>query len=112
MVSPAAAACHLRGRWLAKKRWNYWAVTTKDHLFSVTISNIDYIGMVFLYFGDFKAKRITEKTIITRSVPGLHAAAGERIGLRFAVGRQRSISSRSTRESGLRSAYRISRVYR
>ncbi len=56
---------NLRGRWLAKKRWNYWAVTTKDHLFSVTISNIDYIGMVFLYFGDFKAQRIVEKTIIT-----------------------------------------------
>ncbi|MBN1265277.1 MAG: DUF2804 domain-containing protein [Anaerolineales bacterium] len=67
---------NLRGRWLAKKRWNYWAVTTKTHLFSVTISNEDYIGMVFLYFGDFQTGVIKEKTIITLFGSGVHMPTG------------------------------------
>jgi hypothetical protein len=48
---------------MRKKRWNYWAVTTPDFLFSITISNVDYLGMVFAYFFDFKTKRFTEKTL-------------------------------------------------
>jgi len=67
---------NLRGRWLAKKRWNYWAVTTKTHLFSVTISNVDYIGMVFLYFGDFERGEVQEKTIITLLGAGVQMPTG------------------------------------
>ena len=55
--------CNLSGHFLRKKRWNYWAVTTSDSLFSITISNVDYLGMVFAYFLDFKTKRFTEKTL-------------------------------------------------
>lgn len=63
---------NVQGRWLAKKRWNYWAVTTPTHLFSATISNIDYIGMVFIYLGDFTTGRIYEKTIVTPFGAGCH----------------------------------------
>jgi hypothetical protein len=35
---------------------------SKDCLFSATVSNIDYAGMVFTYFLDFKNKSFTEKT--------------------------------------------------
>jgi Domain of unknown function (DUF2804), N-terminal/Domain of unknown function (DUF2804), C-terminal len=55
--------CNLSGHPLRKKRWNYWAITTPDFLFSITISNVDYLGMVFAYFLDFKTRRFIEKTL-------------------------------------------------
>ena len=55
--------CNLSGRWLRKKRWNYWYTTGDDCLFSATISNLDYAGMVFVYFLDFKTKKFIEKTL-------------------------------------------------
>ena len=57
--------CNLSGRWLRKKKWNYWCTTNDECLFSVTISNLDYAGMVFIYFLDFKTKKFIEKTVIT-----------------------------------------------
>lgn len=55
--------CNLKGSWLRKKKWNYWCIMSPDCLFSATISNIDYVGMVFIYFLDFKTKNFIEKTI-------------------------------------------------
>lgn len=48
--------CNLSGHRLRKKKWNYWCITNNECLFSVTISNIDYAGMIFAYFLDFKTK--------------------------------------------------------
>jgi len=56
--------CNLRGHWLRKKRWNYWAVVSPTHLFSVTLSNVDYLGLPFIYLLDFREKRFTEKTLL------------------------------------------------
>jgi len=58
--------CNLRGYWPRKKRWNYWAVTSDRYLFSATVANLDYLGVVFVYFLDFQTKRFVEKTV---SVP-------------------------------------------
>ncbi len=57
--------CNLKGSWLRKKKWNYWCIMSEDCLFSATISNIDYVGMVFVYFLDYKTKKFIEKTIMT-----------------------------------------------
>lgn len=57
--------CNLKGRWLRKKKWNYWCIISPECLFSVTISNADYAGMVFTYFLDLKTKKYIEKTIMT-----------------------------------------------
>ncbi len=56
--------CNLRGRWLRKKQWNYWAITTETHLFSVTVSNLDYSGVIFVYVADFDDKTVNEVTKI------------------------------------------------
>lgn len=58
--------CSITGRWPRKKRWNYWAVTNETHLFSMTVSNVDYLGPVFLYVADFEAG-----TVVEESVPNL-----------------------------------------
>ena len=56
--------CNLSGRWLRKKKWNYWCVMNEQCLFSITISNIDYAGMVFAYYYDFETKKFIEKTLM------------------------------------------------
>jgi hypothetical protein len=54
--------CNLRGRWPRKKKWNYWAITSESHLFSATISHLDYAGLVFVYYADFASQQLTEVT--------------------------------------------------
>ena len=55
--------CNLSGHWLRKKRWNYWCVTGKDAMFSITISDIDYAGVVFAYYLDFRTGESFERTV-------------------------------------------------
>ena len=50
--------------WLRTKRWNYWAMTTESHLFSVTVSDIGYAGLAFLYLADFDAGTVDEETVL------------------------------------------------
>lgn len=57
--------CGLYGHPLRKKRWNYWCITSPTHLFSVTLSDVDYAGLPFVYFLDFASGEFIEKTIIT-----------------------------------------------
>lgn len=56
--------CNLRGHWPRKKRWNYWAVVSPTHLFSVTLSNVDYLGLPFIYLLDFNNLAFAEKTLL------------------------------------------------
>jgi len=58
----ALQVSNLRGAWPRKKRWNYWCIVTPDFLFSVTLSNIDYLGLAFAYMLDFKSKLFIEQT--------------------------------------------------
>ena len=55
--------CNLSGSPLRKKRWNYWCITTDSFLFSATLSNIDYLGLAFIYFLDFETKEFHEMTV-------------------------------------------------
>ncbi len=64
--------CNLRGHWLRKKRWNYWAVVSPTHLFSVTLSDVDYLGLPFIYLLDFKTKAFSEKTLLKPFGAGCH----------------------------------------
>ncbi len=73
LLNPAAVGwsrqplhhCNLRGHFLRKKRWNYWAFTNPRHLFSATIAHLDYVGTAFVYFLDFETKRYLEQTVVT-----------------------------------------------
>jgi hypothetical protein len=56
--------CNLKGHWPRKKRWNYWAVVSPTHLFSVTLSDVDYLGLPFIYILNFETKAFAEKTLL------------------------------------------------
>ncbi len=49
---------------LRQKKWNYWAITTQTHLFSVTVSDIGYAGLAFLYLVDFDKGTFHEETVL------------------------------------------------
>ncbi len=57
--------CDLKGHWLRKKQWNYWCITSPTHLFSITLSNISYMGLGFAYFLDFNTQEFIEQTVMT-----------------------------------------------
>lgn len=57
--------CNLHGHPLRKKAWNYWCITTPTHLFSVTLSNVDYMGLAFIYYLDFATREFHEQTVMT-----------------------------------------------
>jgi hypothetical protein len=63
--------CNLKGHWPRKKRWNYWAVVSRDHLFSVTLSDVDYLGLPFIYLLDFDSKAFAEKTLLKPFAAGI-----------------------------------------
>ncbi len=79
--------CNIAGHWLRKKKWDYWCVTSDRHLFSVTLSNLDYMGLAFAYFLDFGSKRFVEKTVM--------APFGAGCGLGVQVGEDVSFRSRA-----------------
>ncbi len=59
--------CALRGHALRKKRWDYWCVTTRDHLLAVTLADIDYLGLVVVTFLDYATRTPIERVGV---VPG------------------------------------------
>jgi hypothetical protein len=56
--------CNVSGHPMRKKKWNYWCITTPEILFSITLSNIDYMGLAFAYSLDFATRRFTEQTVM------------------------------------------------
>ncbi|MHA1341484.1 MAG: DUF2804 domain-containing protein [Promethearchaeota archaeon] len=57
--------CNLKGSWLRKKKWNYWCFCGKDFLLSITLADVDYLGLASALFYDFKSKEYLEKSIMT-----------------------------------------------
>src|SRR3990170_8035259 len=56
--------CNLRSHWPRKKKWNYWCVTSDRCLFSITLADIDYVGLAFAYFLEYETKRFIEQTVL------------------------------------------------
>lgn len=75
--------CRINGRWPRKKRWNYWCMATDTHLFSVTLSDLDYMGMAFVYFLQFDNGRFIEKTVTAPLGRGCILPPGTNDAVRF-----------------------------
>jgi hypothetical protein len=55
--------CNVSGHWPRKKKWNYWCVTSDRCLFSVTLANVDYMGLAFAYFLEYETAKFIEQTV-------------------------------------------------
>jgi hypothetical protein len=56
--------CNLPPSLARKKKWNYWAVTSNDLLFSATIADVDIFQLGGAYIFDRRTRRHIEKTVI------------------------------------------------
>jgi hypothetical protein len=69
--------CILSRHFPRKKKWNYWCITNDTCMFSATISDVDYVGLVFVYYMDFKTLEFEEDTLIIPLGKGIKM--GERV---------------------------------
>lgn len=56
--------CNLPASLGRKKKWNYWAVTSNDLLFSATIADVDIFQLGGAYVFDRRTHRHIEKTVV------------------------------------------------
>jgi hypothetical protein len=56
--------CTLAGSWGRRKRWDFWCVTGPGCVMNLTYADVDYLGMVDVWFRDLDAGRE-----VARSVP-------------------------------------------
>lgn len=50
----------IEGRWGRRKRWEYWAVVARTHLISITLADLDYVGVASAWFVDLERDRRIE----------------------------------------------------
>ena len=55
--------CNLAHSLQRKKKWNYWAVTNNDLLFSATIADMERLQMCGAYLYDRKTRRTIERAV-------------------------------------------------
>jgi len=56
--------CNLPPSLARKKKWNYWAVTSNDFLFSATIADVEALQLGGVYVFDRRTRLHIEKTVI------------------------------------------------
>ena len=49
--------CKLGGSWGRNKRWDYWAILAGDWVFAVTFADVDYLGIVSVWWADISTGR-------------------------------------------------------
>ncbi|HPQ68263.1 MAG TPA: DUF2804 domain-containing protein [bacterium] len=50
---------------LRLKEWDYYGTTTPDYFFSCCVSHVGYIGLVFVYYIDFRNNRLLDGIHVT-----------------------------------------------
>lgn len=63
------------------KRWDYYGLTTDKYYFSFTVSDIGYLGMIFVYVIDFENKKMHEETIAVPFANGVKIARNSQDGI-------------------------------
>jgi len=59
--------CNLSGHYPKKKKWNFWLILNEDFAFSITVANVDYLGLGAAFLMDFKKGELFEDaTVVPR----------------------------------------------
>lgn len=56
--------CHLASSWGRRKRWDFWGITGPGFALQLTYADLDYLGVVDVWFRDFGSGHV-----FTRSAP-------------------------------------------
>ena len=73
--------CNLPDSLQRKKKWNYWAVTSNDLLFSATIADIERLQLAGAYIFDRRTRRHVEKVVVvpTNTIAIPETVAGDMV---------------------------------
>jgi hypothetical protein len=63
---------NLAGRWGRTKRWDYWAVLAEDLVISVTYADVDYLGIVDVWWADLSGVPGAAARTQPEARPGVH----------------------------------------
>jgi hypothetical protein len=63
---------NLRGRWGRTKRWDYWAVLAGDLAFGLVYADVDYLGLVSVWWGDLSTGASGGRDIAVPLARGVH----------------------------------------
>jgi hypothetical protein len=69
---------NLRGAWPRKKRWAYWAITSPDHVFALTLADVDYAGLAVATLIHPASGEMVERAAITPLGARVHMPDGVR----------------------------------
>ncbi len=78
--------CNLSRHFFRKKRRNYWCIYDDECLLSLTISDVDYAGLVFAYYLDFRTRKFAEFTKIVPFGRGIVLGQQTNNNARYASG--------------------------
>jgi hypothetical protein len=62
---------NLAGGWGRTKRWDYWAVVTDDLAVAITYADIDYLGLVAVWWADLRDGRTGGRTSVVPLARGV-----------------------------------------
>jgi hypothetical protein len=62
--------CNLAGHWGRKKRWDYWCVTSRESILSLTYTSLDFIGIADVWFLDLATKQLTQRSMVSPFAAG------------------------------------------
>jgi len=79
--------CNLAGHWPRKKKWNYWCFISREFAFSITLSDIDYIGIAAAFFYDFETGERIDVLSVTPFGRGVDMPEEVEADIRFRDGR-------------------------
>ena len=63
---------NLRGRWGRTKRWDYWAVLAGDLVFGLVYADVDYLGLVGVWWCDLSTGRSGGRDVAVPFARGIH----------------------------------------
>lgn len=63
---------NLRGVWGRTKRWDYWAVLAGDLAFGLVYADVDYLGLVSVWWGDLATGRSGGRDVAVPFARGVH----------------------------------------
>jgi uncharacterized protein DUF2804 len=64
--------CNLSGRWLRKKRWDFWGVMCDTHLLRMTYVSLDYVGLLTMGLLVYADRESVEHTQVIPFGRGMH----------------------------------------
>ncbi len=84
---------NMRGVWGRTKRWDYWAILSRDLVFGIVYADVDFIGLASVWWADLRSGRSGGSEVVSPfaramnlpEVPGSHplSYAGSKLSLRL-----------------------------